>query len=274
MSLSDYSRYGGAAEKLSAAVHSGRTSHAYIFEGDNNIDKMGFAKAFAKALLCEEKPGEGCDRCATCRKIDNDNYEDIYLVVPVWNESKTKQAVRDENVLEMQSNLKTRPTGGDRNIAIIEGGDTMSPTAQNRLLKTLEEPNPGTVIMILSENPEYLLPTINSRCINCRLIDFEAGPDNKMVSLAREIIEMVLEREFFFDIKKKLDGKLKNRRDGLAFLDGMETVLGEYIRDNSELFTKEKLIRAIDSVEKARSNILKNISYKYSIRDLILKLEE
>jgi DNA polymerase-3 subunit delta' len=274
MSLSDFSKYGGAAEKLSAAIGSGRTSHAYIFEGDNNVDKMGFAKAFAKALLCRELPGEGCDRCPTCRKIDDDNYEDLYLVLPVWNEGKTRLAVRDENVVEMQSNLKTRPTGGERNIAIIEGGDTMSPTAQNRLLKTLEEPNPGTVIMILSENPEYLLPTINSRCINCRLIDFEAGPTNKMVELARSIIDMAVQRQFFFDIKKTLDGKLKNRKDGLAFLDGMETVLGEYMRNNSELFTKDKLIMAIDSVEAARSNILRNISYKYSIRDLILKLEE
>lgn len=274
MALSDYRKYGAAAEKLQNAVKNNMVSHAYIIEGGNNIDKEGFARAFAKALLCKEEPGEGCDLCATCKKIAGDNHEDIYIVEPTWNDSKTKKSIKDKALEELQSNLKTKPTGGDHNVAIIQGGDTMTPRAQNRFLKTLEEPNPGTVIMILSENAENLLPTINSRCIKCRLIDFQGKSETKMTALANEIVEMIGEREFFFDIKKKLDKKIKDRTDAAAFLDGMEDTFGIMLRSGSGPFSRQWLISSIKLIEKAQEELRRNVSHKYSIRNLILKLEE
>ena len=274
MALSEYSKYGNAAAELASAVKENRVAHAYLMEGDNNVNKMGFAKEFAKALLCSERPGEGCDHCATCRKIDDDNYEDMYIVEPVWNEKKTKRSIKDLSMEELQSNLKTRPTGGDRNIAIIEGGDAMTVRAQNRFLKTLEEPNPGTVIMILSENRENLLPTINSRCITYRLTDFQDSDKNEMIAFAGEIAEMIGNREFFYDIVKKLDSKVGDSREAEAFLDGLETVLGHMLINGSETFNRERISNGVSYIEDSRRELRGNVIYKYSIRNLILKLEE
>ena len=67
MGLSAYKKYGAAAARLGNALRSGTVSHAYIFEGDNNIDKAGFARAFAQALVCRQMPGEGCGICVECR---------------------------------------------------------------------------------------------------------------------------------------------------------------------------------------------------------------
>ncbi|WP_303858091.1 hypothetical protein [Aminicella lysinilytica] len=274
MALSEYSKYGNAAAELASAVKENRVAHAYLIEGDNNVNKMGFAKEFAKALLCREKPGEGCDHCATCRKIDDDNYEDIYMIEPVWNDKKTKCSIKTAAVKELLSDLKARPTGGDRNIAIINGGDNMVIEAQNKFLKTLEEPNPGTVIMILSENRDNLLPTINSRCITYRLIDFEGSDKNEMVAFAGEIAEMIGNRDFFYDIVKKLDSKIGDSREAEAFLDGLENVFGDMLINGSDTFGRERISNGVSYIEDSRRELRGNVIYKYSIRNLILKLEE
>lgn len=274
MALSEYSKYGNAAAELASAVKENRVAHAYLIEGDNNVNKMEFAKEFAKALLCREKPGEGCDHCATCRKIDDDNYEDIYMIEPVWNDKKTKCSIKTAAVKELLSDLKARPTGGDRNIAIINGGDNMVIEAQNKFLKTLEEPNPGTVIMILSENRDNLLPTINSRCITYRLIDFEGSDRNEMVAFAGEIAEMIGNRDFFYDIVKKLDSKIGDSREAEAFLDGLENVFGDMLINGSDTFGRERISNGVSYIEDSRRELRGNVIYKYSIRNLILKLEE
>ena len=152
MTLSAYGKYGSAASKLGDAVRSGIVSHAYIIEGDNNIDKMGFARAFCQALTCREMPGEGCGRCVNCRKIADGNHEDLYVVEPDdQTAAKTgTNSIKDAAVEELQVRLKEKPTAGEHNMAVISDGDTMTTRAQTRFLKTLEEPPDGTVIMILS----------------------------------------------------------------------------------------------------------------------------
>ena len=136
MSLRDYNEYKRLIERISKAIINANVSHAYIIEGDSCIDKEAFAKDFIKAILCLEEPGFGCDRCVNCRKIDHDNYEDMYIL------RADELSLKDAAVSGLQENLKNKPSAGNRNIAIIEGADSMTPRAQNRLLKTLEEPNP------------------------------------------------------------------------------------------------------------------------------------
>ena len=84
---------------------------------------------------------------------------------------------------------------GDRNIAVIKDADTLTVRAQNRLLKTLEEPFEGTVIMLLSENRENLLDTIKSRCIMYRLEDTEKAPEEMPGGKAAELLFQALLEE-------------------------------------------------------------------------------
>ena len=67
-------------EKLRDIIKSGKVSHAYIFEGDASTEKDILAKCFLKALLCKEHPGEGCEECINCMKIEHGNYEDLFFV--------------------------------------------------------------------------------------------------------------------------------------------------------------------------------------------------
>lgn len=267
MSLRDFAGFGPLAERLHRVIVNGNVSHAYIIEGDSCIDKVGFVKNFIKAILCEEEPGYGCDFCVNCRKVDHDNYEDLYHI------KADDLSVKDAMVSTLQEKLKTKPSGGMRNIAIIEDADSMTVRAQNRLLKTLEEPNAGTVLFLLSENTENLLPTITSRCIIYRLSNFVLDEDAVDLRFARELMDMVIEGAYFSDLKDKLTKDVKDRKEAFVLLDGLERLFREYlISEGAGAFRKERVIEYVKYVEEARRDLLANVNYKYAIRNLILKI--
>lgn len=267
MSLREYEGFGHLVDRLHRAILNGNISHAYIIEGDSCIDKVGFVKNFVKAILCEEEPGYGCDFCVNCRKLDHDNYEDLYHI------KADDLSVKDAMVAELQEKLKTKPSGGMRNIAIIEDADTMTVRAQNRLLKTLEEPNPGTVLFLLSENTENLLPTITSRCITYRLSNFAPSGQTVNLGLAEEIMEMLIQGAYFCDLKDKLTKGVKDRKEAFLLLDGLERLFREYlVGESTGAYRKERIIEQVKYVEEARRDLLANVNYKYAIRNLILKI--
>lgn len=267
MSLRDFTGFGTLVDRLQSVILNGNISHAYIIEGDRCIDKVGFAKNFAKAMLCSDEPGCGCDTCVNCRKIEHDNYEDLYHV------KSDDLSVKDAMVADLQEKLKTRPTAGMRNIAIIEDADSMTSRAQNRLLKTLEEPNPGTVLFLLSENTENLLPTITSRCITYRLSNFLLSTQDMDLKLPREIMDMIIEGAYFCDLKDKLTKGVKDRKEAFQLLDGLERLFREYlISESVGAFRKERIIENVKYVEEARRDLLANVNYKYAIRNLILNI--
>ncbi len=277
MSLSEYGKYGSAAAKLGDAIKSGIVSHAYIIEGDNNIDKLGFARAFCQALTCTVAPGEGCGRCVNCRKIADGNHEDLYIVEPddtTASKSGTN-SIKDAAVEELQVRLKEKPTAGSHNMAIISGGDTMTARAQTRFLKTLEEPPEGTVIMILSENSEELLPTINSRCVNIRLYDVSGSGRGEGNEEAVRIFSMIMNKAYFADIKAELDGAVKSRQDAYMLLDGMESLVGRMVRGEATLKMSPGQAEASTAlIEEARRDIKLGAGYNYRIRNLVLRLSE
>ena len=268
MSLDSYKGYGKLITRITKAVQQGNISHAYIIEGDSCIDKTAFAKEIIKAIMCKERPGTGCDCCPTCIRIDHDNYEDLYYARP---DEKTNN-VKDKTVEVLQEKLLTKPTGG-RNFAIIQNGDSLTERAQNRLLKTLEEPAPGTVIFILSENTDNLLKTITSRCITYRLGNFTDNTEELDLEIAEHLLRMVMENAYFVDISSYISKKVKDRKAAFMLLDSMERLFHSYMMSNrNSYFRKDKVISNVKYVEEARRDLLANVSYKYAIRNLILKI--
>ncbi|MBR2547900.1 MAG: hypothetical protein IKF07_06900 [Eubacterium sp.] len=277
MTLSAYGKYGSAARKLGDAVKSGIVSHAYIIEGDSNIDKMGFARAFLQALTCREMPGEGCGKCVNCRKIADGNHEDLYVVEPddTTAAKSGTVSIKDAAVEDLQVRLKEKPTAGEHNMAVISGGDTMTTRAQTRFLKTLEEPPEGTVIMILSENSEELLPTINSRCVNIRLYDALGEDRTEGAEEAEKILRMIMDKAYFADIRSELDNAVRSRQDAYMLLDGLESLIGSIVRGNEELSLEPDQARvSTELIEEARRDIKLGAGYNYRIRSLVLRLGE
>lgn len=284
MSLDKWKSDEKLIERISKAIRSGSVSHAYIIEGDSCVDKEDFAKDFLKAICCEKRPGLGCsdgpmdgatvsdagEKCLSCRRIDHGNCEDLYIVRA---EGATTKSVKDDAILELQENLKKKPTGS-RNMAIICNADTMTKRAQNRLLKTLEEPTPGTVIILLSENRENLLDTIKSRCIFYRLGGGEETDGEKLRD-ANRLVDALIEGENFFEMKQLLSKSMKSREDAFRILDGMERIYRNLLLEKDprgRLLKREQIFRAVELIEEARRDLIMNVNYNYALKNLMLKI--
>jgi DNA polymerase-3 subunit delta' len=173
---------------LRRSLERGRLAHGYLFTGHQLDQLEGLARTLAKTLNCLHPVKRGgvavdcCDQCLSCQKIEHGNHADVFWVRP---ESKSRQIrigqiVRRENspprVLLDAVNLK--PTESQYKFAIIVAADRMNEEAANAFLKTLEEPPPHSVLILLTTEPQRLLETILSRCLR---LNFAAeGPQQLM----------------------------------------------------------------------------------------------
>lgn len=255
-------------QRLEQAIRDGHISHAYVFEGPDNLDKKAFADAFVKGVLCPDGRGENCGKCSICDKVDHGNHEDLYYL------QKDGASVKDEAISELQEKLKIKPYG-DRNVAVIEDADTMTLRAQNRLLKTLEEPPGNAMILLLSENMNNLTATILSRCVKMRISAMEKTAEQEIADSAEKIAAMSLAHAAFYEMNREINSILNDHDLISSFLDELQVVYRNYIIDNNEavpLHRFEDIEERIHSVEKARERLRRNVSAKYALRSMLLEL--
>lgn len=249
-------------ENLSKAIMAQRIFHGYIIEVDREEDKEPLVKEILKAMLCEKEIGKGCKRCRVCQKIEHGNYGDLYEV-----KSDIGKNILVKQIEGLQRNLKRVPIDGKYKFAVIYQGDTIQEQAQNKLLKTLEEPDEHTVIIILCKNRDNLLQTVKSRCqlINARGFGENLEGVNSQVY---ELYSMMRENKFFYKVKDNLDSIAKSREEALVFLDDLEKIIGERLMKESII----KIDYEIKVIEAGRRDILKNMNYKYVLRSIALKI--
>lgn len=147
---------------LKNALSKGAVSHAYLFDGRSGVGKLAYALEFAKAVNCFKGREEACDACGSCRKADHGSHPDILLIEP------DGRSIKNEQIKILQAEVYLKPYESARKVFIIEKADTMTPQAQNSLLKVLEEPPAASILILISSNPEGLLPTVVSRCQRIR----------------------------------------------------------------------------------------------------------
>ena len=150
---------------ISSAVENNRVSHAYILNGERGSGKKMLANLFAMTLLCETGDNEPCGKCHSCKQAESGNHPDI---IRVTHEKPNSISVDDIRT-QVNNTVDIKPYQGPYKVYIIPQADMMTPQAQNAILKTIEEPPEYAVIMLLTENAETLLPTINSRCVMLKL---------------------------------------------------------------------------------------------------------
>ena len=164
MRLSDIIAQDIAIRALRSSIRRGAVAHAYLFAGPRNCGKTTAALAFASALNCADPSPEGdsCGLCMSCVRIESGQDADVQLISPAGDQTKMDQ------MQEMIKNLNYAPLSGKYRVYIIEQADTLNPHSENCILKILEEPPPYAVLILLSSNPNSLLPTIRSRCRTVR----------------------------------------------------------------------------------------------------------
>lgn len=143
---------------LASAVAQGRISHFYLISGPCGSGKHTLARLLAAAALCrgEDRP---CMRCPSCRKVMQGLHPDFITV-----DDPDKKTVSVELVRRAREDVFVLPNEAERKVYLFPRAHDMLPPAQNALLKLLEEPPEYAVFLLLTENPDALLPTVRSRC--------------------------------------------------------------------------------------------------------------
>jgi DNA polymerase-3 subunit delta' len=140
-----------------------RVASSYLFTGEDGIGKRLAAFEFAKALNCQQ-PVRGlggpdsCGTCPSCRKYDAGTHPDFALIEPEGS------MIKVEHIRRLEETLSLRALEARYKAAIVDNAELMNESAANAFLKTLEEPAPGTVIILVSSRPDRLPQTIRSRC--------------------------------------------------------------------------------------------------------------
>lgn len=133
-------------------------AHAYLFTGIPGIGKTTTARALAKALHCRDKRDDFCDLCISCRQIDRGTHPDLVVIGP------QEDAIKISQIRTMQEQVSYASYEGHHKIVLITHADRMTIQSSNCLLKTLEEPPPHTVILLITAVPYQLPSTVRSRC--------------------------------------------------------------------------------------------------------------
>lgn len=172
-----------AQDILSEAITSRRIHHAWLLGGPKGIGKATLAYHFARALLCipeeladSENPFSAKADSKTSRQVIALSHPRL-LVIRRPYDPKTKRfpaAIPVDEVRRLRSFLSHTAESGTRRVVIVDSADELNISAANALLKSLEEPPPRTVFILISSAPGRLLPTIRSRCRRLSLDPLDA----------------------------------------------------------------------------------------------------
>ena len=182
-----------AQETLAAFVNGGRFPHALLLEGPEGSGRRTFAREIAAALFCrgEHKP---CGSCNQCRKVLEQNHPDVEY----YGGDGSRRSFHIDTIRQLRQNAWLLPGEAPCRVCVLCGAENMTDQAQNALLKILEEPPEYAVFLLLTDNPNKMLPTIRSRCTALNLN-----------ALPEETLRSALHREFPEAAKETLESALE-----------------------------------------------------------------
>lgn len=151
--------------QLSRALARSTVHTGYLFSGPPGVGKHLAAAEFVRAWLCSETGKEPCGHCPSCRLAGGSAHPDRFVVTP---EDK-KKSIGVDQVREFGAWIAQSPALGRHKAAIIDPAGSLTMPAANALLKTLEEPPPGTCLILCAEDEDALAPTVRSRCARLRI---------------------------------------------------------------------------------------------------------
>jgi len=163
-------------ERLVSAHREDRLAHAYLLAGPPGVGKRAFAQRFAASLLCLEPDARGhpCGHCGGCLLMQAGSHPDFSVLAP----ESGKTQIPIDAVRELSASLALTAHQAGNRVALIFPAEAMAQSA-NSLLKTLEEPGAGVILILISDRPLAVLPTLRSRC---QRVDCPIPPENEVRS--------------------------------------------------------------------------------------------
>ena len=191
--------YDTLLRQIETSVREGRYAHAYLLVGPPQVGKHTLAVNMAQAVNCLSSNHIPCGECTQCLHIARGHHADV-RIIEVQREEEDGPSRREigiGDVREVQHQASLKPYEGKHRVFVFDGAEHMSEEAANALLKTLEEPPPQVLLILVTSREEALLPTIRSRCqrlelkplpvaqVANELVSNHSLPDEQAETLAR-----------------------------------------------------------------------------------------
>lgn len=245
-------------EQLSRMEKGRGLSHAYIISGPAGSGKHVLAKLLAAGMLCVSSGEKPCGRCAPCLKVQKGLHPDVSAVTG----PEEGKPIAVDQVRALRADAWIRPNEGERKIYILEGADQMNASAQNALLKLLEEGPRFAAFLLLARNSGALLETVRSRCEELALIPAgrpnNAGGDPEQTALVRKMADALggageLE---LLEASMEFAGK-RTREEFILLLNALEEELCVRTARSGE---RRRLLRAVELIKTLRGAARLNVS--------------
>jgi len=173
--FSDFPEQARVAQVLQRSLERNRLAHAYLFAGGSLPGLEDMARTLAKTVNCLSPPRRAdnglpmdcCDQCDSCRRIDHYNHPDVSWIRP---ESKSRVITIDV-IRELMQTVNLKPTVAAFKVGVLVAADRLNVQAANAFLKTLEEPPPRSLLILLTTEPQRMLETTLSRCLRLSFAD-------------------------------------------------------------------------------------------------------
>lgn len=227
-----------------------RVGSAYLFTGPAGVGKKLFAINFAKLVNCLEPTSdlEPCEACSSCKKINSKNHPD-YLFIEA-----EKSKIKISQIRDAIRFISYKKFEGKFRVVIIDNAHEMNVQSQNALLKSLEEPTPDTVFILITSNLLKLLPTIKSRCQRIRFKKPSLDEIKKYINSLKQYKEKELDliakvsgKSFANITKFNLESYNNARKEILDFLYKLKDSPYIVFHDNNFDFKeKENLLDILD----------------------------
>ena len=249
------------SEQIKKMQDSGRMGHAFLFIGGSRESRSEIGRWLAGEIICRTE----LDR----QKFEHGNHEDLIVV----SKPEDRETMVVSVIGELTEKLRFKPFGSCYAV-IIEDAHLMRQEAQNKLLKTLEEPASEAVIILLSERKDAILPTVQSRCNTYILEDAECDAGDAAKATAELFLQQVRKGAPYYRKKAVLADIIADKDNGrekaLEFLDIFEEKLEkELLGGASDI---EVLSRALKQAETGRKYLKQVHSVAYTLKQMCLRV--
>ena len=170
-----------ARDFLARSAGRGQIAPSYLFVGPRGVGKFLTARWFAQCVFCASAEGRPCGVCSACRRMESGSYPDFKYAEQLMRRGPNEGIV--DQVRAIIADLQTSPYEADFRFFVFNEAGALNEQSQNALLKTVEEPPPHLVLILITESLGKMLPTILSRCC---VVRFNAVDRGELAAALRE----------------------------------------------------------------------------------------
>ena len=243
-----------------------RLPHAYLVESPDESVRRTLALDLAAAALCESPGEKPCRACKHCHKVYAGIHPDVTVVAREEAERGAKR--REITVGQIRALIGASavlPNEAARRVFIVEEAETMNRSAQNALLKLLEEPPTWITLILCAENALELLPTVRSRCVLTRKNAAPPAPEAEFTAFARELLSAYAARDALTlaracVLRENLDGQTL-----AEFLAAAQLLTAEALCGREENFglNRAELLKLNGEFNRAETYLRGNVGVKH-----------